>query len=204
MTVTEDLKQKIKMFTAKMKKGVVALKSGTDWSFAPQLSAAVKIANTNPTVNEGEVNEAAKKKAFDEAAKSTIQLLDNYDRSLTNVNNLMDSYTNYTKENKDLEKQLKEMGADIDTNDRKTYYEDEATDSLNYYYSWMINIYFILVVIYAVSWFLFPSLYTNIFKGCVLIFFATFPFFSTRMLQWVFYLYNQFLELLPNKANSSI
>ena len=193
------------MFTAKMKKGVVALKSSTDWSFAPQLNAAIQIASATPSnANQSESNEAAKKKAFDDAVKSTNQLLNNYDSSLTNMNNLLDLYTNYTDENKEMTKQLKEMGADIDTNDRKTYYEDEAKDSLNYYYSWMINIYFILIVIYAVSWFLFPSLYTNMFKGCVLILFAIYPFFSTQLLTYMFYLYNQFLEILPNKANSSI
>jgi hypothetical protein len=68
--------------------------------------------------------------------------MNTYDTNLTNAINLLDSYTNYVDENKDLKKQLDQMGGDIDTNDRKTYYEDEAIDSLNYYYSWMISIYF--------------------------------------------------------------
>jgi hypothetical protein len=206
MGVTEDLQKKIKLFSANIKKNMIPLKSTGDFALSQQMNAAIQSASApKPSIEstiEGDV--AARRKAFNEVAKNANFLMNSYDTNLTNAVNLLDSYTNYVSENKELKKQLDQMGGDIDTNDRKTYYQDEAIDSLNYYYSWMISIYFLLVIIFAICWGLFPSLYSNTVKGLALLFFVIYPLFSTRMLKYIFYLYNQFLELLPNKANSSI
>jgi len=206
MGITEDLQGKIKSFNANLKKNMNALKSTTSWPISDQMNAAIQSVSAPKqsiqTTIEGDV--AARKKAFDDVATNAKFLMDAYDTNLTNAANLLDSYTNYVDENKDLKKQLDQIGGDIDTNDRKTYYEDEAIDSLNYYYSWMISIYFLLVGIFAICWVLFPSLYSNTVKGLALLFFVIYPLFSTRILKYIFYLYNQFLELLPNKANSNI
>jgi hypothetical protein len=205
MGITEDLKQKIKSFNASLKKNMIPLKSTGDFALSQQMNAAIQSASApKPSIQstiEGDV--AARKKAFNDVAANAKILMNTYDTNLTNAINLLDSYTNYVDENKDLKKQLDQMGGDIDTNDRKTYYEDEAIDSLNYYYSWMISIYFLLVSIFAICWVLFPSLYSNTVKGVALLFFMIYPLFSTRLLKYIFYLYNQVLELLPNKANSS-
>lgn len=206
MGVTEDLQNKIKLFSENIKKNMNPLKSTGDFALSQQMNAAIQSASApKPSIEstiEGDV--AARRKAFDEVAKNANILMNSYDTNLTNAVNLLDSYTNYVSENKELKKQLDQMGGDINTNDRKTYYQDEAIDSLNYYYSWMISIYFLLVIIFAICWSLFPSLYSNTVKGLALLFFVIYPLFSTRMLKYIFYLYNQFLELLPNKANSSI
>lgn len=206
MGVTEDLQDKINSFNANLKKNIVALKSTTSWPISDQMNAAIQSVSAPQqsieTTIEGDV--AARQKAFDEVGANAQFLITAYDTNLTNAANLMDSYTNYVNENNDLKKQLEKMDGDIDTNDRKTYYEDEAIDSLNFYYSWMISIYFILVSIFAICWVLFPSLYSNTVKGVALLFFVIYPLFSTRILKYIFYLYNQFLELLPNKANSNI
>lgn len=206
MGIAEDLQNKIKLFNANLKKNMIPLKSSGDFQLSQQMNAAIQSASVpQPSIQstiEGDV--ASRQKAFDEVATNANFLMNAYDTNLTNAVNLLDSYTNYVSENKELKKQLEQMGGDIDTNDRKTYYQDEAIDSLNYYYSWMISIYFLLVSIFAICWVLFPSLYSNTVKGVALLFFVVYPLFSTRILKYIFYLYNQFLELLPNKANSSI
>jgi len=206
MGVTEDLQAKIKSFNENLKQNMVALTSTTSWPISQQMNAAIQSVSapqpsTQSTI-EGDV--VARQTAFDEVAANADFLMDAYDTNLTNTVNLLDSYTNYVNENNDLKKRLDQMDGDINTNDRKTHYEDEAIDSLNFYYSWMISIYFILVSIFAICWVLFPSLYSNTVKGLALLFFVIYPLFSTRMLKYIFYLYNQFLELLPNKANSNI
>jgi hypothetical protein len=206
MGITEDLQAKIKLFSENMKKNMIPLKSSGDWQLSQQMNAAIQsVSAPQPSIQstiEGDV--AARQKAFNEAAANAKILMGAYDTNLTNAVNLLDSYTNYVNENNGLKQRLEQMDGDINTNDRKTYYEDEAIDSLNFYYSWMISIYFLLVSIFAICWVLFPSLYSNTVKGFALLFFVIYPLFSTRMLKYIFYLYNQFLELLPNKANSSI
>lgn len=206
MGITEDLQAKIKSFSESIKKNMIPLKSSGDWQLSQQMNAAIQsVSAPKPSIQstiEGDV--AARQKAFNEVAANAKILMGAYDTNLTNAVNLLDSYTNYVNENNGMKQRLEQMGGDIDTNDRKTYYEDEAIDSLNFYYSWMISIYFLLVSIFAICWFLFPSLYSNTVKGLALLFFVIYPLFSTRMLQYIFYLYNQFLELLPNKANSNI
>lgn len=206
MGIAEDLQNKIKLFNANLKKNMIPLKSSGDWQLSQQMNAAIQSASADkPSIQstiEGDV--AARQKAFNQVAANAKVLMNAYDINLTNAVNLLDSYTNYVSENSNLKKQLSQMDGDINTNDRKTYYQDEAIDSLNYYYSWMISIYFILVSIFAICWVLFPSLYSNTVKGLLLLFFVIYPLFSTRILKYLFYLYNQLLELLPNKANSSI
>jgi hypothetical protein len=206
MGITEDLQKKISLFNANLKKNMIPLKSSGDWALSQQMNAAIQSASVpKPSIQstiKGDVD--ARKKAFDEVAANAKVLMDAYDINLTNAVNLLDSYTNYVSENSNLKKQLSQMDGDINTNDRKTYYQDEAMDSLDYYYSWMISIYFLLVSIFAICWVLFPSLYSNTVKGLALLFFVIYPLFSTRILKYLFYLYNQFLQLLPNKANSSI
>lgn len=206
MGITEDLQAKIKSFSQNIKKNMIPLKSTGDWQLSQQMNAAIQSVSapqpsTQSTIK-GDV--AARQKAFDDVAKNANVLMRAYDSRLSVATNLLDSYKNYVNENNDLKKQLKKMGGDIDTNDRKTYYEDEAIDSLNFYYSWMISVYFLLISVFAICWVLFPSLYSNTVKGLLLLFFVIYPLFSTRILKYIFYLYNQFLELLPNKANSNI
>jgi hypothetical protein len=206
MGITEDLQAKIKLFSENIKKNMIPLKSSGDWQLSQQMNAAIQsVSAPKPSIQSTIGSDvAARQKAFNEAAANAKILMDAYDTNLTNAVNLLDSYTNYVNENNGMKQRLEQMGGDIDTNDRKTYYEDEAIDSLNFYYSWMISIYFLLVSIFAICWVLFPSLYSNTVKGFALLFFVIYPLFSTRLLQYIFYLYNQFLELLPNKANSSI
>jgi len=206
MGITEDLQAKIKSFSESIKKNMIPLKSSGDWQLSQQMNAAIQsVSAPKPTIETTiEDDVAARQKAFNEAAANAKILMGAYDTNLTNAVNLLDSYTNYVNENNGMKQRLEQMGGDIDTNDRKTYYEDEAIDSLDFYYSWMINFYFLLVSIFAICWVLFPSLYPNNVKGFALLFFVIYPLFSTRLLQYIFYLYNQFLELLPNKANSNI
>ena len=206
MGITEDLQKKINSFNASLRKNMIPLKSTGDWALSRQMNAAIQSASApKPSIQstiEGDV--AARQKAFNEVATNAKVLMDAYDTNLTNAVNLLDSYTNYVSENKDLKKKLNQIDSDIDTNDRRTYYEDEATASLNYYYSLMITSYIVLIFIYAVCWILFPSLYSNTVKGVSLVFFIIYPLFSTRLLKYIFYLYKQFIELLPNKASISI
>ena len=207
MGIADDLQKKIKSFNESVKKSMTQIKSTNSWQISRQMNAAIKsVSKPKPSIQSTIQSDViATEKAFAKVTTSAVVLFNLYDVNLTNAKNLVDSYINYVKQNKDLQKQLDQMGGDIDTNDRKTDYQDQANDSLNYYYSWMIYSYVALVFVFVMCWILFPSLYSNTVKGLLFLFFATYPLFSTQLLKYIFYLYNNYLlELLPNKANSNI
>lgn len=126
--------------------------------------------------------------------------LDIYETIRNNTINLFDSYNNYVSENKKLEKQLGDTHTDIQTNDRKTFYEDEATETLNLYYSILLGLYIIIVFSFAVCWFVFPSKSTNPKILFLFICLILYPIFSTRILQYIMYLYNLLLDYLPKST----
>jgi hypothetical protein len=126
--------------------------------------------------------------------------LDIYETNRNNSLNLFDSYNNYVSENKKLKKQVENTNTDIQTNDRKTFYEDEATETLNLYYSILLGLYIIIVFSFGVCWFVFPSTSTNPKILFLFICLILYPIFSTRILQYIMYLYNLLLDFLPKSA----
>lgn len=102
-----------------------------------------------------------------EKAKTLTKLLsENFHEEITNAN-MMNSYykteetnSSYTKElydvylekNKLILKTIKEHHGDVLTNDRKTYYETEALESLKNWYSffWFFY-YFIIIIIFTIA-----------------------------------------------------
>lgn len=65
----------------------------------------------------------------------------------TNSQYTIDLLTNYLKENKKMMEQLRESRSDIVTNDRKTYYENEATNNLELWYTLFWYVFYLLYII---------------------------------------------------------
>ena len=146
---------------------------------------------------EAEKNTMGLQDAYNTLLKQTKANLDIYETNRNNSLNLFDSYNNYVSENKKLKKQVENTNTDIQTNDRKTFYEDEATETLNLYYSILLGLYIIIVFSFGVCWFVFPSTSTNPKILFLFICLILYPIFSTRILQYIMYLYNLLLDYLP-------
>ena len=144
-------------------------------------------------------------KEFKEMYKSDINKihseLDTYDGILINFRNIADLYETYKKENILLFKQLKEDTNDVLTNDRKTYYEDQEIDNLEFYYFYiLIVIYVICVILFAAFSLVYPS-QTSIIKRVVLILlFILLPFISTPILGKFIQLIYWLFSLLPKNV----
>ena len=165
-----------------------------------QVKTAQARAPARNILKEANTDVAKKKKAFNALNDSITQLLNKYEINRVNSINLFDSYQNYLDENKKLEKQVRDTNADIQTNDRKTFYQNEATDSLDLYYWILLSVYIITVVGFAVCWYLLPTTATNPKLLFLFICLLLYPLFSTRILQYIMYLYNLSLEYLPNNV----
>jgi len=134
---------------------------------------------------------------FNALKKSTESLLDTYENNRVNSINLLDSHDNYIEENEKLKKQLANTSSDIQTNDRKTFYQNEASESLDSYYWILLSVYIVTVVGFAVCWYLLPTTMSNPKLLFLFICLILYPLFSTRILQYIMYLYNLLLDFLP-------
>lgn len=141
-----------------------------------------------------------KRKAFNTLKDSITPILNTHEINRVNSINLFDSYQNYLDENKKLEKRVRDTNSDIQTKDRKTFYQNEATDSLDLYYTVLLVAYIVTVVGFAVCWYLLPTTLSNPKLLFLFICLVLYPLFSTRMLQYIMYLYNLSLEYLPKNV----
>jgi archaellum biogenesis protein FlaJ (TadC family) len=136
--------------------------------------------------------------------KSNIEniksLLGIYESLLKNYNNVQDYSTSLKKENAILEKKFKETGESIVTNDRKTYYEDQGIDQLNFYYSIFFYMYLLIVIVYAGSIFVFPSNGSKMGKLIILLVLIVYPFISTMLFMGLTKIYNHIKSILPKNA----
>lgn len=137
---------------------------------------------------------------FNEELQFTKENLDSYDSLSTNFRHMIDLYLKYKKENIELEKELKDKTSDIITNDRKTYYEDQGTNTLHFFYLIFMIIYYIGVVVYLISLFIYPS-QRSIGVNIVIIFaMAVYPFLSLYIFKKLYMLYNWIVYILPKNV----
>ena len=153
-------------------------------------------------LGEALAEETKKMKEFNALKDSITPILNTYENNRVNSINLFDSYKNYIEENKTLEKQVTDTSSDIQTNDRKTFYQNEASESLDLYYWILLSVYIACVIGFAVCWYMLPTTMSNPKLLFLFICLGLYPLFSTRILQYIMYLYNLLLDFLPKNMYS--
>ena len=127
-----------------------------------------------------------------------------YDNLILSYNYAIEVLRNFSSENKKLLIELKDSSNDVLTNERKTYYEDQAVDSLKFYYHYfLLGLYIICVVCFAVFAFIYPSQMSFLIKISILAGFIALPFFSTWILGMLIYLIYSAYQLLPKNVYSN-
>jgi hypothetical protein len=123
---------------------------------------------------------------------------------LSNYNNVYELYLNYLRENKELNKNVITKVSDIATNERKTYYEEQQIDLLDYIYKYILLIIYIIVVIaYFISMFFYSS-FTWIMKISILIFLIGLPFVSTWILSAIILGFYKIYDILPKNIYKNL
>jgi len=141
-----------------------------------------------------------KGKFTDEINKIKSQL-DTYNSIFINFSNISDLYKQYKIENEKLFKNFKKQSNDVLTNERKTYYQDQEIGVLNNYYTYILwVIYIIIVICYILFSLIYPTTYTLIKRILILILFIILPFISTWLLgKFIKFIYWLF-DLLPKNV----
>lgn len=136
----------------------------------------------------------------DDVSKIKTQL-ETYNGLLINFKNVVELYLNYKKENIKLFKQLKDDTNDVLINQRKTYYEDQEVNKLEYYYFYvLLVIYYISVACFISFSFIYPSdthwkVQLGIFIGLLIL-----PFISTWILGTIIYFVYKIYNTLPKNV----
>jgi hypothetical protein len=139
----------------------------------------------------------------DDVRKATTEI-ETYDGLRLNFMNVFDLYVKYVRENKELEKEIKQTRSDILMNDRKTYYEEQGIDNLKFYYSIFRIIYMLSVVLFAVLVFVLPTQLKFMMKLGIIIFLIAYPFISTTLLTWTMDLYAKLVGVLPVNVHTTV
>jgi len=111
---------------------------------------------------------------------------------------------NYLEKNKQLKLQLKERYGDILTNDRKTYYETDALNTLTFWYKLFWYIYYVLVIILILAFIFSPNDFsrtTKIIIGALVLFYT---YYIDYIVRWVYGLWKLLISRLPKNVYNNL
>ncbi len=150
---------------------------------------------------EADAAAAQYKTAFENASQDIEDKIQAYDTLLLSYNNSLELYNNYLQENEDLAKQLESESSDIITNNRKTYYQDQGIDTLNFIYYYVLRVVYIIVFIcFTVFAFAYNSTLNSNKKIAITVALFILPFISTRILQFIISMITKIYNILPRNA----
>ena len=141
---------------------------------------------------------------FVNSIKAAKTINETYSSQLINSQYAQQLYTKYLDENKELSYNLNEDTTDIFTNDRKTYYEEQGNDNLDWWYKIFFRLYLILLVAYIIFFFISSSNYSVVSKIFIFILLALYPFIAVPIFLFLMRLYHRFTSVLPKNAYLNI
>jgi len=142
------------------------------------------------------------KTRINEEIKDIQSLIKTYISLCINFKNSFELFVNYKTENVELLKELKENTNDVLTNERKTYYQDQGIDSLNFFYSYIfLIVYIIFIICFGIFSFIFPSDIKWYIRLIIFIGFIILPFVSTKLLSMVIWFFYKIYEVLPRNVH---
>jgi hypothetical protein len=144
------------------------------------------------------------KSNFNDGIQKAKDLYDTYNGLLLNFAHVVELYIKLLKENDELKIELKNKTSDVLTNDRKTYYEDQRIDNLDFYHKIIIIIYIIFIIGFAVSIFVFPSTTSRGKLLGILLFFIIYPFICVRIFKFFYYIKDTIIGIFPKDVYTDI
>jgi hypothetical protein len=124
--------------------------------------------------------------------------------ALINSENTKELLKEYLEKNQILKLKLRERHGDILTNDRKTYYETEALDTLNSWYRLFWYIYYIVVLILILAFIFSPNEFTLIKKIIIIVLFIFYPYYITYINNWIYSIYLWIIGKIPKNVYNNL
>jgi magnesium-transporting ATPase (P-type) len=135
--------------------------------------------------------------------------------ALFSSKNTEDLLNQYIEKNKILKLKLRESHGDILTNDRKTYYETEALNSLQIWYNifWIMYYFFVLILILA---FAFSPSVMDVFsnsnysisnfmkKIIIIVLFVFYPYYIDYVVRWIYGFIKNIVSRMPKNVYNDL
>jgi hypothetical protein len=138
---------------------------------------------------------------FNKETTQVTRLIQTYGGILLNFKNIVDLYFHYKKENIKLFKKLKEETNDVLTNERKTYYIDQQSETLtNFYFYFLLIIYVIIMISYLLFSFIYPSNTSFLKRILIFIGLGILPFLSYFILAGIIYIGYIIIGFIPKNV----
>ena len=110
----------------------------------------------------------------------------------------------YLEKNKKLKLQLKERYGDILTNDRKTYYETDALNTLTFWYKLFWYIYYVLVIILILAFIFSSTYFSRMTKIIISVFIIFYTYYIDYIVRWVYGLWKLLVSRLPKNVYNNL
>jgi len=141
---------------------------------------------------------------FNKNLTTTTELNDTLGSLTTNNAHMVDLYETYVAENASLKAKIISYGADLITNDRKTFYEVQNYDFLITWFKVWRWIYFILLIVFTVGIFLSKSMYSLKVKIGLLSLFVIYPFVINYIVEYLLQFVEKAISLLPKNIYTTL
>ena len=140
-------------------------------------------------------------KVFEETSGKIKSLVTKNQGILDNFKNVVDLYLKYKEENMKMERGLKNTTSDMLTNERKTFYQDQQSEILKFYYYYVIlTIYIICIICFGIFSLIFPSQTDWKIRFASFIALILLPFVSTWLLGIIVYIIYGIYNMLPKNV----
>lgn len=104
---------------------------------------------------------------------------------LVNLPNTKELHDNYIENNMNLERKIRHASTDVYTNDRKSFYENDALDAIKNYHTLFRWIYFIIVLSFIVSCFLVKTEISIRNRIIILLLLVLYPYIINPVFLWL-------------------
>jgi len=136
--------------------------------------------------------------------KKLLMLIVTYQSLLTNYFNVYELEETLARENAILKKDIVSTSSGVLTNSRKTYYEDQVIENLQYWYGWFKLIYIATLIAFIISFIMLPrgtprAKYIAIFVGLVL-----YPFIIDPIVLFIMAIFTKLGNLFPKNVYSNL
>jgi lipopolysaccharide export LptBFGC system permease protein LptF len=110
----------------------------------------------------------------------------------------------YLEKNKKLKLQLKDRYGDILTNDRKTYYETDALNTLTFWYKLFWYIYYVLVIMLILAFIFSSTDFSRTTKIIISVFIIFYTYYIDYIVRWIYGLWKLLVSRLPKNVYNNL
>ena len=141
---------------------------------------------------------------FNDELSSALTMNSYLNTALINSSYTTELLKGYTEKNSELQLLLRNRHGDILTNDRKTYYETDALNSLQSWYKLWWYLYYMLVLVLILALILSPSELSLIKKIIIGVLFVFYPYFIDYIVRWYIATYTRIYDNLPKNVYNDL